>query len=117
MAKNAEYINIDQSNVFRKRILETTVDVTQTLRFFEKYPKIRSKKIAQINKIKTLMKKITKEVNALETILPGIVERSKEGPTKQTKGKRLAKPAISKRESDLDLEIKEIKSKLSKLGI
>ena len=63
------------------------------------------------------MRKIVKEVNALETILPGLTEKSQEQPKRQVRGKSVAKPTISKRESDLDQEIKEIKSKLSKLGI
>ena len=117
VTKNAEYINIDQSNVVRKRVLETAVDTTQTLRFFEKYPKIKAKKVAQITKIRTVMRKIMKEVKLLEEVLPELVEKPEIEPTKKKSIKSHKKQTLTKRESDLDQEIKEIKEKLSKLGV
>ena len=117
VARNAEYINIDQSNVVRKRVLETAVDATQTLRFFEKYPKLKSKKVAQMSKIRTVMKKIMGEVKALEQVLPELTEKLEIEPKKKAPKKKVSKPTLTKRESDLDQEIKEIKAKLSNLGV
>ena len=117
VAKNAEYINIDQSNVARKRILETAVDTTQTLRFFEKYPKIKAKKVAQLNKIRTIIRKVMVEIKALELIMPELVEKPEIKPKKRTTTKKTSKPMLTKRESDLDQEIKDIRAKLSKLGV
>lgn len=117
MSKNAEYVNLNESNVYRRRILETAVDATQVLKFAENHSKLKSKKTAQITKLRTIMRKITKEVNALKAVLPEMIEHPEIEPKKKATTRRTAKKVLTKKESELDQDIKEIKEKLSKLGV
>jgi hypothetical protein len=117
VSKNPEYVKVEGPLVFRKEILETAVDSATTLRFFEKYGTIRSKKSLQIKKLKIIMGKIVKEINAFEKIIPETDIDFKNDEKKELPKKGIKKIKKTKRESKLEDQIKEIKEKLSKLGV
>ena len=114
LKKNVEYVQIDQPVVIRRNILETAVESANSLKFFEDYKEIKSKKVSQIKKIRTLLRKINREMLAFEKLLPEVKEEKIEEPKGKLDG---AKEEKTKKTEGLDAEIDKIKSKLSSLGI
>ena len=48
--KSSEYMRVEQPLFLRRKLLETAVDSTEILRFFENYKLIKEKKVSQIKK-------------------------------------------------------------------
>ena len=111
--KSSEYIKVDQPLFLRRKLLETAVDSTEILRFFENYKLIKEKKVFQINKLKTLMIKIKREIIKLNKELP---ESKKENIPKNKPNKK-KQPEQTKKVKSLDEELVRIKEKLSNLSI
>ena len=113
---SSEYMKVDNPLVLRRKVLETAIDSTKFLRFFEDYKVIRDRKSDQIKKLRTLMRKIKREITAFNKLMPEtkITEKlEEEKKTKKIKGK----PTKTKKARNLEEEISNIKSKLSNLGV
>lgn len=113
---SSEYMKVDNPLVLRRKVLETAIDSTKFLRFFEDYKVIRDRKSNQIKKLRTLMRKIKREITAFNKLMPEtkITEKlEEEKKTKKIKGK----PKKTKKARNLEEEISNIKSKLSNLGV
>ncbi len=112
--KNSEYVRIEQPIFLRRKLLETAVESTEILRFFENYKSIRNKKVSQIKKLRTITRKIKREIFKLNKEMP----ESTVGEIKPLKkDKSNTKTKKTKRATTLDEELKRIKLKLSKLSI
>ena len=112
---NLQYLNLEHPKVIRRGVLQTAIDSTYSLIHFEDYKLIRSKKITQIKKIKTIIRKIKRELNSLNKILSPLEEKII--TDKKEFVKKPKKRSVTKRVNTLDEEIKDIKSKLKKIGI
>jgi len=108
-----EYVSLTQPISIRKTILETAIRCALILKYFENYKNIRKEKIEKINKIRTIMRRIIREINALNTILPKLKD-GVEPPTKIEK-KQIRKRTIKKEGIENDIE--DIRRKLSELGV
>ncbi len=115
---SSEYMKVDNPLVLRRKVLETAIDSTKSLRFFEDYKVVRDRKADQIKKLRTLMRKIKREITAFNKLMPETkitekLEEKEERKTKKIKGK----PTKTKKARNLEEEISNIKSKLSNLGV
>jgi DNA-binding transcriptional regulator GbsR (MarR family) len=111
--KSSEYIRVEQPLFLRRKLLETAVDSTEILRFFENYKLIKEKKVSQIKKLKTLMRKIKREITKLNKEMP----ESKKDSLQKNKTKLKELPKQTKKVRSLDEELDRIKEKLSNLSI
>ena len=106
-----EYVGLNQPISIRKNILETAIKSALILKYFEYYKKIRKDKIEKINKIRTIMRRIIREVNALNIVLPAM-KGEVESPTEK---KQIKKRVI--RKEGIESDIEDIRKKLSELGV
>lgn len=108
-----EYVSLTQPISIRKNILETAIRCALILKYFENYKGIRKDKIEKINKIRTVMRRIIREVNALNMVLPAMKGEG-ESPTK-TEKKQIKRRVI--RKEGIESDIEDIRKKLSELGV
>ena len=112
--KNPEYIRLEQPIPLRRKILETAIDSTEILRFFETYKSIKVEKISKIKKLRTLMGKIKREIHKLNKEIP----ESRIDSLKPKKSEKIKLPLKKKDKfTSLDEELGRIKEKLSKISI
>ena len=115
---SSEYMRVDNPIVLRRKVLETAIDSTESLRFFENYKIIRDKKSNQIKKLRTIMRKVKREITAFNNLMPEtkITEELEEKEEKKSRTKK-GKPVKTKKARNLEEEISNIKYRLSNLGV
>jgi hypothetical protein len=105
-----KYIGLSQPVILRKEILETAIKSALALKHFDAYKIIKVEKVKKIDKIKLVMKKIIREINALNASLPSL-DKKIEIP--KTKSKQVRKKTIEKKGIEKDIE--DIRRKLDNL--
>ena len=111
--KSSEYVRVEQPLFLRRKLLETAIESTEVLRFFESYKTIREEKVSKIKKLRTLMRRIKREISNLDKEMP----ESKIGEQQEKPEKVKSLPKKTKKVNSLDEELDKIKQKLSDLSI
>ncbi len=121
-SKEIYYVNISNSYKLRKRILETSKNVIESLHKFERFKKIRSEKIKSIESLIILFREINELGAQIRLDLPKIKLPAKKKILKQENKKK--EVSIQKKEfeheSETELEklegaIAQIESRLNQI--